>query len=109
MMGSESRDLDLVTELRLRQWARRNYVPAAERSDSDWHTVVINEMHRIDRDLSLVENAQKVVISTGVVPLELSQHQAMRIDEPHAAVPAPKMQFTKSADAQVESFIPRYV
>lgn len=109
MMGKDSRELDLVAELRLRQWARRNYVPATDRQDSDWHAVVINEMRRIDRDLTLVEAAQQVVTSTGVVGLEPSQHQAIRIDEPHAVVPAPKMQFTKSADAQVETFTPRYV
>ncbi|MGZ0168907.1 MAG: hypothetical protein ACKVHE_05090 [Planctomycetales bacterium] len=110
MMGSDSRDLDLVAELRLRQWARRNYVPTAERRDADWHSVVVSEMRRIDRDLSLVDTAQEVVTSTGVVPLEPSQHQAIRIDEPHASVLAPKMmQITKSADSQVETFIPRYV
>jgi hypothetical protein len=109
MICNDRRELDLIAELRLRQWARRNYVPATERCDSDWHTVVVNEMRRIDRDLSLAAMAQEVVTSTGVVPLEPSQHQAMRIDEPHAAVPAPKMQFTKSADALVETFIPRYV
>ena len=109
MMNNDNRELDLIAELRLRQWARRNYVSAAERCDSDWHSVVVNEMRRIDRDLSLVEIPQNVVTSTGVVTLESSQHLAIRIDEPHAAEPAPKMQFTKSADAQVETFIPRYV
>ena len=109
MIKSDNRDLDLIAELRLRQWTRRNYVSAAERCDSDWHSVVVNEMRRIDRNLSLVEIPQNVVTSTGVVPLESSQHQAIRIDEPHAAVPAPNIQFTKSADAQVETFIPRYV
>jgi hypothetical protein len=74
MMGSDSQEMDLVAELRLRQWARRNYVPAADRSDSDWHAVVVNEMRRIDRDLSLVETSQEVVTSTGTVPLEPSQH-----------------------------------
>lgn len=109
MMGNDSRELDLVAELRLRQWARRNYVPAEQRKDADWHAVVVNEMRRIDRDRNLAEATQEVVTSTGVVPLEPSQHQAIRIDEPHAVVPAPKMQFTRSADSQVETFIPRYV
>lgn len=109
MMSNDTRQLDLVAELRLRQWARRNYVPVAERRDSDWHAVVISEMCRIDRNLNLIEVAPKVVMSTGLVPLEPSQHQAIRIDEPHAAVPAPKMQFTTSADAQVETFTPCYV
>ena len=109
MTGNDSRELDLVAELRLRQWARRNYVPAEQREDSDWHAVVVDEMSRIDRDRNLAEYTQEVVTSTGVVPLEPSQHEGIRIDEPHAALPAPKIQITKSADSQVETFTPRYV
>lgn len=108
-MGNDSRGLDLVAELRLRQWARRNYVPAEQRHDSDWHAVVVSEMRRIDRDLKLAERTQEVVMSAGVVPLEPSQHQSIRTDEPHDVVSAPSMQFTKSADSQVETFIPRCV
>jgi len=35
--------IDLVEELRLRRWARMNFVPAAERSDA-WHPVILDEM-----------------------------------------------------------------
>lgn len=109
MMGSSSRELDLVAELRLRQWARRNYVRVEQRRDSEWHPVVISEMRRIDWENSRAERVQEIVTSTGVVPLERSQHQATRIDEPHADISTPKMHFTTSADLQVETFTPQYV
>jgi hypothetical protein len=109
MMSRDSRELDLVAELRLRQWARRNYVPAEQRSDSDWHAVVISEMRRIDREIGRAERVQEIVTSAGIVPLERSQHQTIRIDEPHAGGSSPKMHFTTSADSQVETFTPQYV
>ena len=40
-------DVDLVQEMRLRTWARRNYVAACEREES-WHPVILDEMTRID-------------------------------------------------------------
>jgi hypothetical protein len=43
--------LDLVKELRLRQWARENYVPLDRRSNT-WHPVVLEEMHSRDVDLA---------------------------------------------------------
>jgi hypothetical protein len=50
MVGSDSLldgELDLVEEMRLRTWARRNYVAACEREES-WHTVILDEMARMD-------------------------------------------------------------
>lgn len=44
---SQSRDLDFIEELRLRRWARENYVPAPDR-DSSWHPIVHDEMKRKD-------------------------------------------------------------
>ena len=40
-------DVDLIEELRLRRWARENYVPAAER-DATWHPIILEEMSRKD-------------------------------------------------------------
>lgn len=40
-------EVDLVEEMRLRTWARRNYVAACEREES-WHRVILDEMARID-------------------------------------------------------------
>ena len=42
-------ELDLVEEMRLRTWARRNYVAACEREES-WHAVILDEMTRIDEE-----------------------------------------------------------
>ncbi len=42
-------EVDLIEELRLRRWARENYV-AAELRDAAWHPVVHDEMGRKDRD-----------------------------------------------------------
>ena len=66
--------LDIVAELKLRQWARRNYVIPELRRDDDWHQVVIDEMRLRDSELESIEPLQTVVTSTGIVPLERSQH-----------------------------------
>ncbi len=44
-------ELDLIEELRLRRWARENYVPANNR-DTAWHPVVLEEMRRKDGEVS---------------------------------------------------------
>ncbi len=45
-------DVDLIKELRLRRWARQNYVSAEMRSES-WHSVVLEEMDMKDAELQL--------------------------------------------------------
>lgn len=42
-------EFDFIEEIRLRRWARENYVPANERDES-WHPVVLEEMHAKDRE-----------------------------------------------------------
>jgi hypothetical protein len=42
-------ELDFIEELRLRRWARENYVPRGRRQGS-WHPVVHEEMERKDRE-----------------------------------------------------------
>ncbi len=42
-------DVDFIEEIRLRRWARENYVPADERDES-WHPVVLEEMRSKDLD-----------------------------------------------------------
>lgn len=42
-------DIDVIEEMRLRTWARQNYVPAGERDD-DLHPIVLDEMARKDHD-----------------------------------------------------------
>lgn len=44
-----SQDIDFIEELRLRRWARENYVPAGER-DTAWHPIILDEMSRKDRE-----------------------------------------------------------
>ena len=43
--------LDFIEELRLRRWARENYVPSDERSTA-WHPIIHEEMTRKDRETS---------------------------------------------------------
>jgi hypothetical protein len=47
MGSSVLADLDFIQELRLRRWARENYVPLDQR-DSSWHPVVHEEMAKKD-------------------------------------------------------------
>ena len=43
--------VDFIDELRLRRWARENYVPSPERSPA-WHPIILEEMTRKDRETS---------------------------------------------------------
>ena len=47
--GDALRDTDLIAELRLRRWARENYVPTPQR-DTAWHPIIHDEMTRKDRE-----------------------------------------------------------
>jgi hypothetical protein len=40
-------DLDFIEELRLRRWARENYVPRPHRQNN-WHPIVHEEMEKKD-------------------------------------------------------------
>jgi hypothetical protein len=40
-------DVDFIEELRLRRWARENYVPPDQREQS-WHPIVHEEMEKKD-------------------------------------------------------------
>ena len=42
-------EVDLLEEIRLRTWARANYVPPEER-DLTWHPVVLEEMDARDQE-----------------------------------------------------------
>jgi hypothetical protein len=44
-----SLEIDVIEELRLRRWARENYVPAQQRNRT-WHPVVHDEMHKKDNE-----------------------------------------------------------
>ena len=42
-------EVDFIEEIRLRRWARENYVPADDR-DETWHPVVLAEMRAKDAE-----------------------------------------------------------
>src|SRR5947209_10553191 len=54
MTSSVAADVDFIEELRLRRWARENYVPASQRQLS-WHPVILDEMYRKDFEVAEVE------------------------------------------------------
>ena len=49
MGSSVAAELDMIEELRLRRWARENYVPPENRSRS-WHPVIHEEMKKKDHE-----------------------------------------------------------
>lgn len=49
-MGSGVLDLDFIEELRLRRWARENYVPPDKRKQN-WHPIVHEEMEKKDNEV----------------------------------------------------------
>jgi len=60
MESSMRADLDLIEELRLRRWARENYVTPEGRKPG-WHPVVLDEMSSKDRDVTLTGGYQTSV------------------------------------------------
>ena len=56
MSSSVLAELDFIEELRLRRWARENYVSRDERKQS-WHPVVHEEMEKKDYDLGVPDAA----------------------------------------------------
>lgn len=51
VMAEQSADVDPIEEIRLRTWARQNYLPRELRDDS-WHPVILEEMLRKDHERS---------------------------------------------------------
>jgi hypothetical protein len=49
MSNGLSPDVDFIEELKLRRWARENYVPV-DRRDNSWHPIVLEEMTRKDTE-----------------------------------------------------------
>ena len=50
MLSAVMAEVDLIEELRLRRWARENYVPIDLR-DRSWHPVILDEMLRKDEEV----------------------------------------------------------
>lgn len=49
MGSSVAAEVDMIEELRLRRWARENYVPQEKRLN-EWHPVVLDEMSKKDHE-----------------------------------------------------------
>lgn len=84
MIESNGEHLDIVKELRLRQWARRHYVSPAERSPS-WHPVVLDEMALRDAELQ----SPAVQTASSFVPLPPARYH--EIHAGHADLIEPKL------------------
>lgn len=80
MTAQKSSPVDFLKELRLRRWARENYVTAKERK-SGWHPIVLDEMRRKDIELAQTEESYA---GQRFVPLEPMPLRAI-----HPAHPAP--------------------
>jgi hypothetical protein len=74
----KSATLDLVEELRLRQWARLNHVPAEQRC-AEWHPVILNEM--LMKDADIASHLTGAPIGQQIVPLPESR--SLRLDDSH--------------------------
>ena len=84
MAGRMLTDIDLVKELRLRRWARQNYVAPSLRENT-WHPVVLDEMQA--RDAELRELLDDSAIGQRLVPLApTTQH---RVDAAHQSIARP--------------------
>ena len=52
--GAVLEEIDFIEELRLRRWARENFVPAELRQET-WHPVILEEMDRKDVEMSTAD------------------------------------------------------
>ena len=57
MVTATMTDVDFIEELRLRRWARENYVPTAERNRG-WHPIILEEMSRKDQERPAAEHSR---------------------------------------------------
>ena len=78
MTPANSAQLDFIEELKLRRWARLNYVAPVDRDDS-WHPVVHDEMRNADRDMMRRGTEERAALT--YVPLLPS---VMRLDTNHS-------------------------
>ncbi len=78
--------MDLIRELRLRHWARVNYVPLDQRRET-WHPIVLEEMRR--RDAELNRMSAGVPMGLGYVPLQPTDIRVLH--EAHDSYPDPKL------------------
>jgi len=94
MIESNGGTIDIVKELRLRQWARLHYTPSAERS-ATWHPIVLEEMALRDREL---QSAAAVQMVSSFVPLVPAQYH--EIHAGHARLTEPNLVKTRQSQNQ---------
>ncbi len=86
MAGRMLTDVDLLKELRLRRWARQNYVPPSQR-ESTWHPIVLSEMRARDAELQeLLDDASAAHHYVPLAPTTLH-----RVDAAHSVVARPNL------------------
>jgi hypothetical protein len=86
-------DVDVIRELRLRRWARENYVPESERGRA-WHPIVLDEMRLRDDEIrqKLVARVQRASsLASAYVPLAPTSWGEHTLHPPHAGVPEPNL------------------
>jgi hypothetical protein len=54
MLSSVAAELDFIEELRMRRWARENFVPRSQRQLS-WHPVILDEMERKEDEMATAD------------------------------------------------------
>jgi hypothetical protein len=86
MRATDVAGIDLIQELRLRKWARQNYV-SPERRGKNWHPIVLEEMQFRDEELRDV-HGDLPASNSAFVPL--APTEVFFIDARHESVPAPK-------------------
>lgn len=59
-MQASLTELDFIEEIRLRRWARENFVALDDRSES-WHPVVLDEMRMKDIEAQQAEDELTIV------------------------------------------------
>ena len=79
-------DVNLAKELRLRGWARKNYVSAENRPDK-WHPIVLDEMRKRDRELESRSSGQTIAGTFAPLP----PTDLRRLDEAHESVSEPNL------------------
>ncbi|HID22507.1 MAG TPA: hypothetical protein EYP14_08910, partial [Planctomycetaceae bacterium] len=68
-----SPSINPIAELRLRRWARENYVPEHLRDTESWHPIVLDEMRRKDEELKR-HQADSLLASTYVPLAPMTAH-----------------------------------
>jgi hypothetical protein len=101
MNNPQMLELDLIKELRLRRWARQNYVPSSQRSHT-WHAVVLEEMRRKDVELEL-DSRNRDRVTPPYVPLPPGGER--RLHDRHEQQPHPRIFTAEESETYQPDFV----